>query len=196
MYRFRFGFTLAETMIAVAIIGIIATLTIPTFIKNYNSRANFTKLLKMHHDLEQNLEFLKTENIYGGFFQSSLYTDDETKIKSFFTKYYKVKNDLSSIDGAPSFDYAAKLKDGSYIAMKKQAGYMDVFIDTNGDEPPNMDCEDRYQFHIYNKYNIDVVNIDAGASAESREGNGNTRENCVGLYINEGWDWSKIQEKL
>lgn len=38
------GFTLAEVMVALALIGVIASLTIPTFIANSKNRANATKL--------------------------------------------------------------------------------------------------------------------------------------------------------
>lgn len=40
----KFGFTLAEVMIALALIGVIASLTIPTFVANSRNRANASKL--------------------------------------------------------------------------------------------------------------------------------------------------------
>ncbi len=199
MYKFRSGFTLAETMIAVAIVGVIAVLTIPSFVKGYNQRANFTKLLKMHHDLEQNLEILRTQNIYGDYLNSSLYTDNETKLKDFFNKNYKVKSTVSSDECSSEFDfscdYAVRLKDNSVIAIKKIGSgsatnsYSSVYIDVNGYEPPNQNCEDRYQFNIYKKYEIDVINpYSTSYTPNLRVANTlQERLRCVGEYINNGW---------
>ena len=40
------GFTLAEVLITLAIIGIVAAMTIPTLISDYQDRVNVTKMKK------------------------------------------------------------------------------------------------------------------------------------------------------
>ena len=47
------GFTLAEVMIVLAVIGVIATLTIPTLMQNYKNRVMMTQLQKAYAELSQ-----------------------------------------------------------------------------------------------------------------------------------------------
>ena len=42
--RVKYGFTLAETLITLGIIGVVAALTIPTLIANYQKHETVTKL--------------------------------------------------------------------------------------------------------------------------------------------------------
>ena len=46
------GFTLAEVMVALALIGVIASLTIPTFISNTRNRANAARLSAIVTNIE------------------------------------------------------------------------------------------------------------------------------------------------
>ena len=41
-----FGFTLAETLITIGIIGVVAALTIPSIIQNYQEKTTIVKLKK------------------------------------------------------------------------------------------------------------------------------------------------------
>ena len=57
----KLGFTLAEVLIALAIIGIVAAVTLPTLIYNYKSRVVVTGLKKSYALLSQaiSLEFIE-----------------------------------------------------------------------------------------------------------------------------------------
>ena len=50
-YLKRFGFTLPEVLITLGIIGVVAALTIPNFIENYNKRATAVRLKKTYNTL-------------------------------------------------------------------------------------------------------------------------------------------------
>ena len=53
MTRKRAAFTLAEVLITLGIIGIVAAVTIPTLVKNYEKRVTVTKLKKVYSTLNQ-----------------------------------------------------------------------------------------------------------------------------------------------
>ena len=58
--QFR-GFTAAEVMIAMTIVGIITALTIPTIMANYQNKSMLTMLQKNYVELTDNLLYMGTE---------------------------------------------------------------------------------------------------------------------------------------
>ena len=46
------GFTLAEVMVALTLVGIVASLTIPTFVSNHRNKANAARLAATVNDVE------------------------------------------------------------------------------------------------------------------------------------------------
>lgn len=60
--KYLLGFTVAEVMIAMAIVGVIAAITVPTIMANYQRQTLTTQFQKNYVDLEQNLTFLQAEN--------------------------------------------------------------------------------------------------------------------------------------
>lgn len=60
-YSFKKGFTLAEVLITLAIIGIVAALTIPTLVSKYEKKRTVTQLQKAYSVLNQAYLFSKVE---------------------------------------------------------------------------------------------------------------------------------------
>lgn len=58
----RFGFTLAEVLIVVGIIGIVAEMTIPTLIQNTEKQVSLTKLKMFYSTMEQAITMSETDN--------------------------------------------------------------------------------------------------------------------------------------
>lgn len=59
----KFAFTLAEVLITLAIIGVVAALTIPTIIQNYRKQVLKTQLLKTYSELSQIGQLALTDNV-------------------------------------------------------------------------------------------------------------------------------------
>lgn len=104
--KFVWGFSLAELLIAVAIIGVIAALTIPGVIANYQRKALLTQLQKSYVELQESLLILKTENYQKGLYGSSLNKKSSTSIRNsagkFLLGYYKITQDCET-DTQPCF---------------------------------------------------------------------------------------------
>ena len=52
--KIKFAFTLAEVLITLGIIGVVAAITLPTLIKNYQKHVYVTQLKKVVNTLENN----------------------------------------------------------------------------------------------------------------------------------------------
>ena len=63
----NYGFTLAEVLITLAIIGIVATLTIPTMIQNFQTRAWNTASTVFERKLEEALKVMNTQAALAGY---------------------------------------------------------------------------------------------------------------------------------
>lgn len=61
-FRKIVGFTLAEVLITLAIIGVVAALTIPTLVKSYQKQAVVTKLQKSYTMIYQSIKLSEAEN--------------------------------------------------------------------------------------------------------------------------------------
>ena len=77
--RKRFGFTLAEVLITVGVIGVVAAITIPTLMQNYQDNANKVAYRKSFSVLSQATKMIAYEN--GGTLQGVFNSNDEARDK-------------------------------------------------------------------------------------------------------------------
>lgn len=122
------GFTLAEALIALTIIGVIAAFTLPTVITNYRKNMQVIALKKVYAELQQNLTLLQTENyrnrdLYGTILnKKSSQTVTETA-GLFLTSYFRIAKDCKST-AQPCFAQTYTSIDESDIAaFKCSSGY-------------------------------------------------------------------------
>lgn len=105
----KFAFTLGEILLAIAVIGVVAALTIPSLIENYKSKVYTTQLKKTYSQLtnaiqqimiDENANDEISEVASGngettGFYTTSagLKTSNSTQGAQYFlTKYFKIKS--------------------------------------------------------------------------------------------------------
>ncbi len=62
MLRSRFAFSLAEVLITLGIIGVVAAMTIPTLISNYHKKSTVTQLKKTYSTISQAVRMSEAEN--------------------------------------------------------------------------------------------------------------------------------------
>lgn len=125
------AFTLAETLIVLAIIGVVAAMTIPTLVQNYKEGETVTRLKKAYSIISQAYQLAIAENgtpdTWGlNTSQSNFYDEEEwsepdrssssrTKIVNILSKYMK-HNKINTVKGdkeTSKGEYSIYLNDGT-----------------------------------------------------------------------------------
>ena len=122
--RAYFGFTISELMIAMAIVGIIAAVTIPAVVSRYQQQSMLALLKKNYVELQENLLLLYAENFRTNFFNSTL-AKNTGNIRNFFNTYYTISNiGLCGEDAQPCFaDSYRSINSAARTAFSCNDGY-------------------------------------------------------------------------
>jgi prepilin-type N-terminal cleavage/methylation domain-containing protein len=166
MYNRKLAFTLAEVLITLGIIGVVAALTIPTLIKNYQKTVTVNQLKSVYTKLTQAVKLSEADN--GAV---SGWDKDMTKLEFFNTylaPYLKVAN--YDIFGSRSYKRADGIVEGNFTLFKYSAKTvtlldgtmlflgmdndissstsMTIGVDLNGIKNPNVIGKDFFVFVI------------------------------------------------
>lgn len=182
------AFTLAEVLITLGIIGIVAEMTIPTLINNVNNAAYIVGLKKELSILNQAYLSLKADN--GGSIKGLCTTNDSDCLGNLFKPYLRY---TSIVTGAPNVNGLANcwdsnteildvgeqhncflLTDGTVVDFDEEYGDCHdrcgfATVDVNGRKKPNVWGKDRYLFYIYDN---NIAAYDEGAG-KCNDGKGN-----------------------
>ncbi len=182
------GFSLSEVLIATAIIGIIAAITIPTVVASYQKQTMLSLLQKTYLELGENLMILSTEAYNKTFYQSllslqgrsiantagkffmgdadekgyySVIKDCETTAQPCFADTYANLNGTKNEAFSCSEGYNVLIKSGTAMCIIPADGGnpAEVHVDVNGPEGPNIGGRDMFTFYIYDDYSIDEKDI-------------------------------------
>ncbi len=180
------GFTLAETLITLVVIGVVAALTVPTLIVKHQKEETITRLKKVYSEMSQ-----ITNKAIADYGPIETWEVEDGKTKEFAEKYMipylrvakicdyndtgdcafetsllKTPNDKFTI----STHYRFILDDGTKIAMKVQNTTVpdgegsrprigaSVLIDINGAKGPNTYGKDVFYFMYWIKENYRGIN--------------------------------------
>ena len=112
---FKSGFTLAEVLITLVIIGVVAALTIPTVISKIEERDTVAKVQKVYSTVAQAWEKFQIDNGCTGTFEGCLqgesYSYNQDVFHDRFLKYInyteriKTRTSLSNVDWLPDISY-------------------------------------------------------------------------------------------
>ena len=158
----KIAFTLAEVLITLGIIGVVAALTMPTLIQNHKRQENITRIKKVYSILQQDVELAKVENgdienwdwnlNLNDFVETYLLKDlkiiknckNSTGCWNTKDAIYSVSGNTVAEDMKSTEYYKVQLADGSYIAFIKDNNHLHFYADTNGNKQP-----DRYGADCY-----------------------------------------------
>ena len=176
----RNAFTLAEVLITLSILGVVAAMTIPNIIHSYKKTYTETRLKQAYSILENTLELAKINNGNTGninqifdeansaevpadyfgehFLKPYVSFNEECKIGNSNCKgSYSYMYNLLAIDNQNAYQYYANnyyrlvLKNGMSIGVYKKSNYVIwLFVDINGKQNPNRYGKDVFLFSITN----------------------------------------------
>ncbi|NLF82806.1 MAG: type II secretion system protein [Candidatus Gastranaerophilales bacterium] len=188
------GFTLAEVLITLSIIGVVAALTVPTLVRNYEDAANAAKAKKVYSEIANAWKLYLSDN--GGSPVGTFSTRSGLQ-ETFLKKYFKYTILTSYGDGtaltakalnggAPlSIDTGITTSDGIFIGIYyaegacKPNGCATLIVDLNGkSKGPN-----RFGYDIYSIY---LMPDGAFAYKDNQQNIENTT--CLKPNQNPKWD--------
>ncbi|MDR1169137.1 MAG: type II secretion system GspH family protein [Heliobacteriaceae bacterium] len=143
----RTGFTLAEVLITLGVIGIVAAMTMPSLVQNYKKKEASARLKKFYSSMSQAITLSEIDNgevaewVFPGFRNKA---ETEVFARKYILPYFnnlKTANDVTISGDA----FAIYLNDGSNFTMS-QGACLDIHYDINGDRKPNQHAKDRFVF--------------------------------------------------
>ncbi len=157
------GFTLAEVLITLGIIGIVAAMTMPALIEHHQKKVTVNSLKKMYTTLMQAAQRYQADNgVTFEEFDTSL--DNEVFMQTYFLPYLKTikkcttmeqcygqKTPLAIDRKTPiSAELMYILPDGSFIGLKKHLGGRLFYFDLDGAKGSNLSGRDIFYFFLIN----------------------------------------------
>ena len=180
----KLAFTLAEVLVTLGIIGVVAALTMPVLIQNYQKKSYVVQLHKIYTEFQQGFLMKMNEknavNLKEAGFRSS---SDYNAEKEFLKSHFKVVKDCGTTASgcfAPSYSglaggntkitgivpnnysYNVVIASGAAISFhiggSNTVGY--IYVDTNGQKGPNKGGRDLFRMYIYPDGVLDDYYID------------------------------------
>ena len=149
-----YAFTLAEVLITLGIIGIVAAMTMPTLISKYKKHVVETKLKYSYSLLSQVVERAKVD--HGDIGNWNFEDDTKTSVETYIIPYVKqIEGSLGTFQYLDKERYRIKLANGIFMDFDLSTPWQNfkrfitVRIDVNGDQAPNRQGRDRFHFYIF-----------------------------------------------
>ena len=189
------AFTIAEVLITLGIIGIVAAMTLPVVIGNYQKKVTVEKLKTVYSKLA---EIIKYSEMYNGEVNSWDYTlSNDEFIKIYFAPYienFKLNDsawNFYSLDGewVEGGDYSLNyskfsLSNGTLVAINtsknNNGSSVMIYVDINGVNGPNVVGRDVFRMSITKTYGF---TLGADRSDENTLWSHNSPENKNREYL-------------
>ena len=204
------GFTLSEIIISLGIIGVIASLTLPSLMTTYNKKVYVSQLQKVYNTLDNALQELQVEEDGMDLSSTSLNPNKNPNgVQKFFTERLKIVNkcsagnitncigtDYKGLKGAvkdfPTDADCAILKSGQTVCMKAntpdaEGKILDVYIDVNGPKKPNVYGRDAYLLKVNKAGNIAEYFEVPATYSPSQCTDGSYGLGCFTRIMSKGW---------
>jgi prepilin-type N-terminal cleavage/methylation domain-containing protein len=152
------AFTLAEVLIALVVIGVIAAITVPIALQSHKKTEVETKLKYAYSLINQAVNMAKTK--YGGI-ENWDYTSTEEYVNNYLLPYIKADKNSSTINtssGIVRATYYIELINGSsfkilslpvnVLEAATSLYYTKITVDINGNKKPNEQGKDQFNFYI------------------------------------------------
>lgn len=215
--RITKGFTLAEVLITLGIIGVVAAMTLPAIIGNYRQKATLTQLKKVYTTLNQALLLSENDNGKYEFWVKGSDMDAEKYIDKYWKPYFKTIKTCKGTCGYKSIIPWNSLKgtsegvihvfrsdlripfylnDGTFVSISSKIGNdlstdENIYVDINGAKPPNRYASD---FFVFVRTNngikaacYDKTEAQVNAACSLKSNTINDAFCCMQKIINDDW---------
>ena len=140
------AFTLAETLITVSIIGVVAAITVPTLMSNMNKQIYVTGLKKTYTQLQNAVRLLPmVSGCSAGDYQC---TEISANNIAELLKLAKPPYGCSMYTSTGTDALCLQTQDGAIIISANEYNST-IGVDVNGDKGPNIVGRDRFMFEIF-----------------------------------------------
>lgn len=193
-----FAFTLAEVLLTMSIVGVVAAMTIPTLRYSHIKKEHTTSLKNFYSHMENAIMDMQMDK--GSYrdlrYDKSTSTINGKSLTSWYEEYidpYMGHQNVKTVGGVKRFYF----KDGSAIIGLSAGECLDIRYDINGDKRPNLVGYDQYNFLMcFDDTNRTLYfgnkNIFFGTYGESISGVGSTREEMVTRCKNRALSCSRL----
>ena len=184
------GFTLAEVLVTLGIIGVVSAMTVPSLMQNYQRQSYVTQLHKVYNELSQALVQYQTDKNAVNLREAGLGSQDAAV--DFVKKYFKTVQDCGhnpspcfasgnykKLDGTTYINYDSSHSDNNYFVLASGASIsvhaiadasdiivIQLGVDTNGQKGPNIVGRDFFGMSLYNNGVIDDYSVDVDNGRE------------------------------
>ena len=200
------GFTLAEVLITLAIIGVVATLTLPSLMNNTQEQQSIVGLKKAMNTLN---EVAQMNAVVDGFDYSGITAKTKPSNDNIQDKYgvlyqslWAMMKSKAQVDTTQSIEKGVQgeckskeqifFRDGTVLCYDPNTttdsgnGYIQAFIDTNGKKGPNKvseckeaGCISKDKKKIYDQYRITLYGSNAVPGHISINESGNVKDDTT-----------------
>ena len=152
------GFTLAEVLITLGIIGVVAALTIPALIHSYKKQVVETRLRKFYSMMSQAIQLSEIDNGPADEWIKPVPGASSSNVAVYFNKYIKPYIKTVSMIEVPQNQIFIEFADSSTMYFMS-FNCMDIHFDINGQKAPNKYGYDTFYFlicpqNMHNSYRI------------------------------------------
>lgn len=178
------AFTLAEVLITICILGIVAAITLPALNANINNNALEKQTLKFYTQMQKAFDLYKVNNESDSITGLGL----QENIDGFIKKYFNIVEVCSEAEDCLAEEYGYvdgknliqtssiynsnfhmyKLQDGSVfsINVNEDSNPIAIFFDVNGKKGPNIAGRDFWTFSVFYNGSIDESKMTPENKAE------------------------------
>ncbi len=143
MINRKIAFTLAEVLITLGIIGIVAALTIPTLMAKTKKQQTTVALKKFYSTMQQAIKLSELDN---GEVEDWEYDNSKPNAgRTFFNTYLAKYMQFVKTEDNGSNNYNVYFADGSTVDFGT-GGCVDMNFDANGEKKPNIIGKDIFDF--------------------------------------------------
>jgi len=172
----RFAFTLAEVLITLGVIGVVAAMTMPTLIKHYQQHETVNRLKETYSIIYNAVRMSEAENglletweIPDQSWDASTYTKGKSFFEQYLKPYIKVAKECKYLSNECWADtyirtngkventhftalknktYGLVLVNGSVIGFWPRGTFCEILVDLNGKKGPNKIGKDAFAIII------------------------------------------------